>query len=434
MPKHVVVIGSGMAGLAAACMLANRGIQVTIFEAAPQLGGRARGVNHKGVKLDNGQHILLGAYKQTLALLKLASVDENQALMRLSLHLTMLDLSKNTFSLKACSSLPAPLHILAGLLLAKGAPLTARFSAIKLMLWMKLHNFKLPQDEPLASFLQHKNQPEFIIKNLWEPLCLATLNTPLQFASTQIFLNVLRDSFAKKKTDSDMLLPRVDLSSLLAEPLAAYIRKHDGKIKTNFSIKSISQTNSGFLLNDEHVFSHVIIACAPHQLGNVAAPPRHSLAGGNPVLMENFAFHYQPITTIYLQYAESTKLPQAMTGLIGSLAQWVFDKGQLCGQHGLMAVVISAHVPFDMSQTALAARVAEELKNAFPQLKKPLWHKVIAEKRATFSCQVNLPRPSHVTPYPQLYLAGDYTCADYPATIEGAVRSGMACADLVLNS
>ena len=124
-----------------------------------------------------------------------------------------------------------------------------------------------------------------------------------------------------------------------------------------------------------------------------------------------------------------------MLGLVGGISQWVFDRGLLCGQHGLMAVIISAEGQHQqLTQDELALKVAQELKASFPQLAQALWHKVIAEKRATFSCTVNLPRPTHATPYPNLYLAGDYTYADYPATIEGAVRSGVACADLVGNS
>lgn len=433
--KRVAIIGAGMAGLAAAASLAHHNIKVTVFEAAPQLGGRARRVDYKGVKLDNGQHILLGAYQQTLALLKLASVDENQALMRLPLTLSMFDLAtKNTFSLQACNALPAPLHILCGLLCAKGMRFNQRLSAIKLMVWMKLNRFKLKQDEPLASFLSAKNQPETVIKNLWEPLCLAALNTPLKLASAQIFLNVLRDSFDQKKSDSTMLLPRVDLSTLIAEPLAAYIQQQGGEVKTSCVVKEIQQTEAGFSLtcdNLDYNFSHVIIACAPHQLANIAVLTRHSRENGNPLSFEQATFSYQAITTIYLQYAEHIKLPQAMLGLLGSVSQWVFDQGQLGNQHGLLAVVISAHAPFEMSQDALAETVIAELKRVFQHLDTPLWTKVITEKRATFSCDANLLRPRTQTELANLYLAGDYIAGDYPATIEGAVRSGIAAAALI---
>jgi hydroxysqualene dehydroxylase len=436
--KHVAIIGGGMAGLAAACLLASRGIPITLFEASANLGGRARRVDYKEIKLDNGQHILLGAYAETLNLLKLAGVQESQVFMRLPLQLSMLDLAnKSTFSLKACSALPAPLHILFGLLSAKGLSFNSRLSAIKLMVWMKLNSFKLASDEPLANFLQAKNQSETLIKNLWEPLCLAALNTPLNLASTQIFLNVLRDSFDKKKADSDMLLPRVDLSALLAEPLAAYIAAHGGEIKTSHAVRKIQKNDSVFTVTcndvDEH-FNKVIIACAPHQLSNLDGNLNADLS----IISNQVAyFHYQPITTVYLQYLASTKLPQAMIGLVTSVSQWVFDKGQISDQDGLMAVVISAHAPLEITQDDLAAKVITELTMAFPQLDNPLWTKVITEKRATFSCDARLKRPISTTNIANLYLAGDYVAAEsstnnYPATIEGAVRSGLLAAAHIL--
>ena len=426
MPKRisVAIIGGGMAGLAAACSLAERGIKSTLFEAAPQLGGRARRVEYKGLKLDNGQHILLGAYRETLRLLKLAGVDEQQALVRLPLMLNMRKLTnQSNVSLKAWPFLPAPLHILFGFLFAKGLSVTSRFSAIKLMVWLKLQNFKLQKDEALSTFLKRKNQTDELIQNLWEPLCLAALNTPIAQASAQVFCNVLRDSFAKKKQDSDLLLPRIDLSELLAKPLADYLSANNGEVKINHAVQKIYNTT--LTIKDKNfTFSHVIIACAPHQLEKLGITSPH--------------FSYHPITTIYLQYAKDAKLPQAMTGLVGSLAQWVFDRGQLCGQAGLMAVVISAHAPFETTQAALAEKIATELRAAFPHLHDPIWHKVITEKRATFSCEPALVSPTAMLAQ-NVYLAGDYVTSgnvysDYPATIEGAVRSGVSAANQIINS
>lgn len=416
--KHVAIVGGGMAGLAAACSLAERSIKTTLFEAAPQLGGRTRRVEYKGLKLDNGQHILLGAYRETLRLLKLASVDESKVLQRLPLALNMRSSSTlHSVSLSTCRHLPAPFHLLFGFMFAKGLPLKSRVVAIKLMCWLKLQRFKLAQDVPLSEFLQSKGQTPALIDYLWEPLCLAALNTPIEQASAQVFCNVLRDSFAKKKQDSDLLLPRVDLSTLLAEPLSDYLTAHGGEIKLNHVVQKIQNTT--LTIKDENLtFSHVIIACAPHQLDKLG--------------MSNYPFSYQPITTIYLQYAEDVKLPQAMVGLVDGISQWVFDRGQLCGQAGLVAVIISAHAPFEITQVALAEKVSAELAVVFPHLNAPIWHKVITEKRATFSCEPALARPI-VFLEKNVYLAGDYvtsgdTYSDYPATIESAVRSGIAAA------
>jgi uncharacterized protein with NAD-binding domain and iron-sulfur cluster len=144
---------------------------------------------------------------------------------------------------------------------------------------------------------------------------------------------------------------------------------------------------------------------------------------------------YQPIYTVYLQYAEDISLASAMQGLTGGISQWVFDRGQLDGQQGLLAVVISAEGSHQsMTQEALAIAVADELTTTFPHVGKPLWHKVIAEKRATFSCDANILRPHQITVIPDLYLAGDYTTGDYPATIEGAIRSGVQCANYIIGS
>jgi squalene-associated FAD-dependent desaturase len=431
---RVAIIGGGCAGLAAAARLAEKGITASLFEASPQLGGRARGLQWKGQRLDNGQHILLGAYSETLRLLKLAGVDQNQALLRLPLQLTMYE----QFELSAHGGAPAPLHILLGLLRAKGLSLHERLAAIRLMIWMKLTGFTLAQDETLQNLLSRKTQPARLIKLLWEPLCLAALNTPLKGASAQVFLNVLRDSFAKAKSDSDMLLPRHDLSALLAEPLAAYIKSRDGHIQTNAPVATLHPVNNGFLVQTEDgastEFTHVIIAVSSFRLP--------ALVSHLPALAEIASlcsqFKHQPIYTIYLQYPTTVKLDMAMTGFAEGYSQWVFDRGSLCGQHGLLAVVVSAEGPHQkLTQENLALAVAKELASAFPQLPAPLWHKVIAEKRATFACSANLQRPLQKTPLPGLYLAGDYTTDGdranaYPATIEGAVRSGVQCADHVI--
>ncbi|HEY0267616.1 MAG TPA: hydroxysqualene dehydroxylase HpnE [Methyloradius sp.] len=427
---RVAVIGGGCAGLAAASRLAEKGINVTLYEASPQLGGRARGISWKGLRLDNGQHILLGAYSETLRLLKLAGVDEAQALLRLPLQLSM----HEAFELKACPALPAPLHILAGLLRAKGLSWGERFAAIRFMAWMRLSNFTLLHDETLQSLFARKSQPARLVQLLWEPLCLAALNTPLNKASAQVFLSVLRDSFAKKKQDSDMLLPRRDLSVLIADPLAAYIEQQGGVVKTHAPINQVLKTTSGYALTTDAgeslEYSHVIMAVSPYRLSALTSE-LNDYAESRKLTEE---LSYQPIYTVYLQYAGNISLAKPMQGLTG-MSQWVFDRGQICGQQGLLAVVVSAEGSHQaITQEALAIAVANELAAAFPHLGQPLWHKVIAEKRATFSCDANILRPHQITVIPDLYLAGDYTTGDYPATIEGAVRSGVQCANYIIGS
>ncbi len=192
--------------------------------------------------------------------------------------------------------------------------------------------------------------------------------------------------------------------------------------------------NERFKIETKHgyqYFSHVVMAVSPARLDKLIAKlPRIS-----SVVQQMKAMTFQPIYTVYIQYPPETTLPTIMTGFLDSISQWVFDRGLLCKQKGLMSVIISAEGTHQlMTQDELALRVISELKQAFPTLPKPLWHKVIAEKRATFTCKTNLTRPNIKTLQPRFFLAGDYTYADYPATIEGAIRSGILAAEYVKQS
>ncbi|ACT48084.1 hydroxysqualene dehydroxylase HpnE [Methylotenera mobilis] len=437
--QHIAIIGGGCAGLSAAATLTERGYAVTLFEASSQLGGRARSVvvENKDLLqlLDNGQHILLGAYNATLSLLEKAGVKEEEAFLRLPLQLNMQSaLTKATLSLKSAHYLPAPLNLLVGFLFSKGLTFGERIAALKFMRYLQASGYEIHNDLSLASFLKQHKQSRKLIQMLWEPLCLAALNTPLKKASSRIFLNVLRDTFSGHKKNSDFLIPKLELSKIISQPLAHYIQAKGGTIKLNHRIRSLVEADHGFHLETKHGmlhFSHVIVATSPARTDKLLAQLPKLKASQD----KTHHYQYQPIYTVYLQYPVETKLPQVMTGLTNSTSQWVFDRGELCGEKGLLAVIVSAEGAHQkLTQDALALSVANELKQVFPHLPKPLWHKVIAEKRATFACLPDLARPTNRTAQNNLYLAGDYTYASYPATIEGAVRSGIYCANLIANA
>lgn len=416
----IAVIGGGYAGLAAAVSLAQAHIPVTLFEAGKELGGRARGVNYRGTRLDNGQHILLGAYHETLRLMALAGV-EGKAIRRLPLELTI----PGHFQLKT-PALPAPLHLVAGLLFARGLPLRERIGAIRFAVALRLRRFSLPQDSSVAALLRQYRQDGKIAALLWEPLCLAALNTPIEQASAQVFLNVLRDSFSRARGDSDVILPQVDLTTLFPTAARDFIHRHGGKVLTAVRVRQIEMCGTSFDI-DGAVFTHVICATAP-QHALALLPPLPELAPSAGLLQ---AFGYQPIATIYLQYPSAIRLPKPMLGLTGGMGQWVFDRGQTHGEAGLLAVIISAEGEYQgWPPEQLAAQIALELQQTF-DLPQPLWHKVIVERRASFACTAGVARPPQATGLRNFYLAGDYTAGDYPATIEGAVRSGVKCAALI---
>lgn len=421
---NVAVIGGGYAGMAAAVELATRGIPVTVYESAKQLGGRARGVEYKSTQLDNGQHLLLGCYHETLRLIELVGGNLEHDFLRLPLQL---DLHRH-LELRA-PHLPAPLHLLVALFRAQGLNGRERLQAVRFMLTLRLAGFRLPQDLTVAELLRRHDQDADLTLKLWEPLCIAALNTPIAKASAQVLLNVLRDALSRHRADSDMLLPRVDFTALFPHPAAAYVERHGGQVLSACGVRGITPTAAGFELLTAHgtaQHSRVICATSPTAAARLLAP-LPELADSVRMIGQ---LEQQPIYTVYLHYPAVVSLPHAMLGLHQRSAQWLFDKGRIAGQHGLIAAVISAEgFHQGWTQEELAQRVSAELHQEFGLPAAPLWSKVIAEKRATFCCAPNLARPNAETTLPGLLLAGDYTAGDYPATLEGAVLSGVRCAD-----
>ncbi len=424
---RVAVLGAGWAGLAAAVELAQGGVPVTVFEAARTLGGRARRVPYNGVRLDNGLHLLIGAYRETLRLLAKVRPAGATGLTRRPLELSVL----GKFRLRA-APLPPPFHLAAGLLRSQGLPLAQRLHGARFMARLRANGFTIDSDISVSALLDRYKQRAEIRRYLWEPLCVAALNTLPDEASAQVFLNVLRDSLDGSREDSELLLPAEDLSSLFPEPAARFVEAGGGTVLTGCAVQSVRCSADRFLVctaESEAPFDYVVSALPPYRTADVlSAIPALAF-----MLSSIAGLRHEPIYSIYLQYPEHVRLQAPMLGLSASRSQWVFDRGQLCGQRGLIGVVISARGRHQgLDQDALAREVQRELAQAWPSLPPPRWTRVIAEKRATFSCVVGVQRPAQRTPVDGLYLAGDYTASPYPATLEAAVRSGVACARMIL--
>jgi squalene-associated FAD-dependent desaturase len=401
----VAIVGAGYAGMAAAVALAERGIAVHVYESGPVPGGRARRVTVRGRSLDNGQHLLVGAYRELLGLMRTVGVPE-AAVLRIPLELRY----AHGFALRALP-LPAPLGLLGGLLFARGVPLAERLAAVRFMRALRALGFRLAVDCSVAELLARHRQDGRIGHYLWMPLCVAALNTPVARASANAFLAVLRDTLDGPSGASDLVLPRVDLSRLFPEPAAAFVRARGGAVQCGTPVRDLESLRARF--------AQIIVAVGPHQLKALA-----------PELA--FETTYEPITTVYLQYPKQVRLARPMLGLDQGWVQWVFDRGVLTGEHGRLACVISAHGPHeDLPHDDLAARCADELARAFPALPQPSWSQVISEKRATVDCSADAPRPALRTALPGVFLAGDYMDPEYPPTLEGAVRSGLRAATAV---
>lgn len=427
----VAIVGGGWAGLAAAVELAARHIPVQLFEAGPVLGGRARRVDARGLRIDNGQHLLLGAYSGVLALLQRLDVPASSVLRRLPLELDWHARNGRGLRLKA-APLPAPLHLLWGLVTCRGLGTRQRLLAIRAAMAMARGDPGAGSDQALGGWLAAHGQDHDLVQRLWSPLCVAALNTPVDTASTRIFQQVMRHAFGHRRHDADLLLPSGDLGDVLPDPAFAYIRRRGGIVHTGSRVRELLVDGTRLLgLRTEHGTlraSRVILATPPDAtrrlVGGVVA-----LRGLSDRLAR---FSYQPICTVYLQYPESVRLGRDMRGLLDSYGQWVFDHAAN-GRPGLMAVVISASGPhLQMDNDALARRIHSELGAVIPALPAFIAARVIREKRATFACTVEAQRhrPGPVSDVAQLWLAGDYTDTGFPGTLEGAVRSGVRCAEL----
>jgi squalene-associated FAD-dependent desaturase len=404
--RRVAIVGAGYAGMAAAVTLAQRGAPVTVFESSPVPGGRARRVTTQGHTLDNGQHILVGAYTTLFSLMHAVGVPAN-AVMRVPLELHYAD----GFKFRAFY-LPAPLGLLAGLLATRGLPWRERLDAVRFMRALRRQDFRLEQDCTVSELLEGHGQDGRIGHYLWRPLCVSALNTPPGRASARVFLAVLRDTLGGEAEASDLILPCVDLSKLFPEPAADWLRAHGADVRCETPVRDLGALRAQF--------DRVIVAVGPHQVKAIA-----------PELAVDF--EYQPIYTCYLQYEARVRLPFPMLGLAQGLVQWVFDRGRLTGERGLLAAVISAQGDHQqMSQEELAAACHREIAAALPGLSTPQWTRVIAEKRATIAAREHLPRPAVETALPGVFLAGDYLDPEYPPTLEAAARSGVRAAERAL--
>lgn len=429
------VIGAGWAGCAAAVELARRGEHVSLIEAARTPGGRARRVQHQGVELDNGQHILLGAYHDTLRMMQTVGITPSQALLRIPLQMRYPPSSDGMEFI--AGRLPAPLHLLSAVLTSKGLSISDKLSLVRFSSAARWMDWQLDIDCSVTELLDRFEQTERLVQLMWRPLCISALNTPPERASARVFLKTLGDSLGASRSASDMLLPTRDLSALFPDAAINYLEKRGSKVQLGVHVRRIERDKDQWHITGDHFNQQAdkIILATPAYAAQALLAPLDS------ALSETLDFDYEPISTCFLKYDASVRLAAPLFALkehteTGHWGQFVFDRGQLdTTQAGLLAVVISASTPLiGLDLSAVAHTIAQQLAEAFQrnELATPEWSWVVTEKRATFACKPNLHRPANETALKHLWLAGDYTAGDYPATIEGTVRSGLKAASLAL--
>ncbi len=428
----ITIVGAGWSGLACAIKLTQAGQPVQLIEAAAYCGGRARHVTLGNLRVDNGQHLLIGAYRHTLELLNSIGVNEQTVFDRRKFDL---DIKSHTHTLTLPGSLlPAPFNLASSVLFAKGLGITDKLRAILRSPVLDKLTRQLTVDISVAEIFTRINYPSSLVKELWSPLCLAITNSNIHETSARNFFTAINLAFNVNKHGSDLLFPKTDLSRLFPDKAVQYLKNQGAGILTNSRITRIAlDSNQGhrvFTQSTDYRSKHVILTVPPYTAAKIltAMPEATNLCN------QLTQFDYLPICTVYLKYPQTTTLPKPMLGLLDSTTQWIFDR-QYDGQTGLLACVISgkgAHQA--LSSAELSHKVADEVANIFPQLPAPDISKVICEKRATFHCKpgIDLIRPDNKTNISGLWLAGDYTNTGIPATLEGAVQSGVTCAGKIL--
>ena len=447
-----VIIGGGCAGFAAATALVEAGARVLVVEARPGLGGRATAFTdpETGERIDNGQHILMGCYTETLAFLdRIGAADRVR--WQTGLKLTMIDRAGHQ-SVLALPALPSPLHFLAGVLAWDALNWRERFSVLRI--GSLINQAKAASASAFASasaassgsafapsalrrdrlglsvraWLEQNGQAPRLCELFWEPLALAALNQSIDQADASNFMLVLERVFGPDPASAALVLPAVPLDELYAEPARAWLLDRGSEVRVNAPAKAVIEGRRvrGVRVRDEMIEAPLVISTVPWF--GFRALFDEVPAGLEQTVADAAALASLPIVTVNLWF-DSAVMQEPLVGLPGRNFQWIFDRRAIVGGDRSHLSLISSGAEAIVSQTndELAATALREVREALPAARSATLRKSLAvrEKRSTFSLAPDAPpRPDTQTAVEGLLLAGDWIETGLPATIESAVISG----------
>ena len=440
MNADVIVIGGGVAGFSAATAVAEAGARVLLLEARPGLGGRATAFTdpETGERVDNGQHILMGCYVETLKLLARIEASD-RVRWQAGLSLSMVDQRGHESVLKL-PPMASPLHLLGGVLAWDALSWAERMSILRVgaalgpakaghyigteQMWRPA--LAGPSQETVREWLTRHGQAPRLCELFWEPLALAALNQSL---------TILAQMFGPDPTAAALVLPAVPLDELYAEPARAWLeaRGHEVRVNAPVKVEVVGNRVTGVRVRHEHIAAPWVISTVPwHGFGAMFDSPPPALA---TTIANATALGSLPIVTVNLWF-DRPVMHESLIGLPGRAFQWVFDRRAIVGgaSSHLSMTSSGAETIVAMSNDELIALALSDVRAALPAARTATVRKGLAvrEKRSTFSLAPDAPaRPQTETPIGGFLLAGDWVDTGLPATIESAAVSGHRAANLI---
>lgn len=423
--RSCIIIGGGIAGLASAANITKQKIKVTLLESSPKLGGRAYSFTDKKTNdiLDNGQHILMGCYSDTIKFLRLIGAEDNFVYQK-RLTVNFLKSGFELFKLEA-GPLFYPFNLLTGLLNFNAINLRDRLSLIRFMIKLPFTSNQKLIKRSVREWLIEEKQSNNATSSFWEIIAIGALNTNIDKASAFMFREILMKIFFNGSFASTIIIPKYGLTESYVNDAKNYIENNGGEIRTSYPVKQFDIVNNKIIAiktAEETIkdFDYVISA-VPFYAFNKIYPELF--------LDDDIDLEYSSILNVHI-WLKNNPLNEQFYGLINSPVHWIFNKGT-----HINLVISDADYLIDKSSEEIYRMCVDELIN-YTEIKESdiLNYKVLKEKRATFipSNKIIYSRPSSKTKISNLFLAGDWTDTGLPSTIESAVKSGRVAAELIL--
>jgi squalene-associated FAD-dependent desaturase len=417
--KKILIIGGGLSGLASALFLQRAGFLVELIEASPKLGGKTYSFERNGIKIDNGQHILMECYTHTLEYIDIIGSRDLFDFEK-SLSLNSIDAKGNSYKLNVSKHFH-PLNKLLGIMSFRLFSFSERISILKLLLKIKCLNENSIGQKFIEEYLVAEKQSKKVIDFFWKNIVESTMNTALEEASASLFLKVAKTIFFSSKDSANTVIPNIDLSSALVEPAVTKIINDGGKISTSEKAIGFSFYNERIteVKTDKRIitdFDFVLSAMPEYGLRKLM---HNSFANK----FKTTELTYSPIVTVHLWFS-GNPLRGRMYNMLDGEFDWLFN-------HGTHVSLLKSNAKnlVHLDKNQVIKIVFSELKKYFTILtnREIKDYVVLKEKRATFISNPDsiIKRKSVSNPYSNLFIAGDWTDTGLPATIEGAIKSSI---------